>query len=162
MRFRSAELLVTVDRACEVEGLGPDRCSSDAGYICGEGSVDNGLRGRCGGDVRRGERESPGRSAVPKILDGRVVIERYPPGEGFSEQFVFLVGIADVGVVPAKVIILHRVSHLHETAYVTPPCASKEQGNILRQLELAILRGRLTRFRGRVRRVDHYCTRSSF
>src|SRR5258706_10840014 len=79
-----------------------------------------------------------------------------PPGEGFSEQFVFLVGIADVGVVPAKVIILHRVSHLHETAYVTPPCASKEQGNILRKLEVAILRGRLRRFRGRVRRVEHY------
>src|SRR6185312_13362083 len=91
-----------------------------------------------------------------KIFDGGIVVQSHAVSQRFIEQASFVVGIANVGVVPAEVIGLRVIGYLHKAADMFSPCAREEQGNVLRKFEVAILGCGLRRFgRGEGSIKDH-------
>src|ERR1700688_1724363 len=142
--------------------LVPHGISAESRDVLREAAVDQRARRRSWGHVRRHKREAPRGSAVPKILDRWIVIQRHSKRERLPEQFMVLIRVANVGVVPGEMIILGGIGHLHKTAEVTSPGAGKKQGNVLRKLEIAVLRARLRRTGIRKRSVKYHRKRKHF
>ena len=59
--------------------------------------------------------KAPGRSTVPKIFHGGIVVQRDSIHEVLFEELRGI-GIPDVGVVPGEMVVLAVISHLHKAA----------------------------------------------
>src|SRR5579859_506515 len=142
-------MLRTIKRAPDVQMLVPHRVSAESRYVLRQPAVNQRARRRSRRRVGRRERKAPRRRAVPKILDCRIVVQRYSKRKRLPEQFVILIGVAQIRVVPAEMIVLRRVCHLRKTSDVTSPSSRQKQRNVLRKLDVSVLRTRLRRPRTR-------------
>ena len=145
----------TVDRPRHINVFVPHGISAKSRDVLGQRTVDQCGRGRRRSGAARNKWESPGRRAVPQILDRRIVIKSCSVGNRFAEEMA-AVRKAHVGVVPTEMITLRVVRHLHKTAQVASPAPCKEKRHILRKLEVAILRSGLRRFGGGKRRIEDH------
>src|SRR5690242_9187263 len=98
--------------------------------------------------------EAPSRSAVPQVLYRRIVIQVQAVNE-FLPVKLLQPRVAYVGIVHAEVVILGVIGDLNETSDVLRPRTRKEQRNVLRKLECAILGGRYRLFRLSVGSFKH-------
>src|ERR1700688_1685074 len=72
------------------------------------------------------------------------------------------IGVAQIRVVPAEMIVLRRVRHLRKTSDVTSPSSGQKQRNVLRKLEVPVLCARLRRSRTGKRSVKYHRKRKRF
>ncbi len=142
-------MLGAVDRTREVKMIVPHGVAADTGNVLCKPSIDDGTGGWPWGNVAGNKRESPGRRAVPQVLDRGIVVQRQAVRERLTKQLAIGAGGANVGVVPAEVVGLRVVGHLREAAYMASPSAGEKQRNCLRKFEIAVLRGRLRSLRRR-------------
>src|SRR4029077_11447634 len=125
--LRASDVFGAVDRSCQVEVLVPHRVSTHSRHILGQTSIDKCPRRRSGSYVAPYEGKSPGRRAVPEILDTRIVVQSDSECKRSSKQLACLIGIADICIVPTEVVTLGRVSDLYEAPYMAGPRAGEEQ-----------------------------------
>src|SRR5579864_971737 len=136
-------MLRTVNASAHIQVFVPHRVKPKTRYILAKRTVDQRFRRWCRRNIRRGERKSPRRGAVPKILNRRIVIECHAVSKRFAPQFTFAIAVAHIGVVPAEMVSYSCVRHLRKTAHVTPPRPGQKQRSILRKLKVSILCARL-------------------
>src|SRR5579872_3923972 len=111
-----------------------------------QSSVDNCSRSGHGRPVAAHPRKAPGRGAVPEVLHGGIVVQSNSKREILFEQLSGI-GVADIRVVPAEVVVLATVRHLHETPDMRCPGAGEEQRRLLRKFKTAVLGPRFWSFR---------------
>src|SRR6476646_2993593 len=154
IRLRSSDVLGTIERAGKIQVIVPHGVAAETGHVLPQRSIDYGCSRWRWSNVAGGERKTPGRRAVPQVLNRWIVVERDPIGELLAEQTPSVGSRTDVSIVPTEVIGLRIVCDLNEAAYVTSPGARKKYGGGLRELEVAVLSIRLLRFRRAERSIE--------
>src|ERR1035437_5229506 len=112
---RSSDVRCTVNTSGQVQAVVPHGISTDSRNVLRQGPIDDGSSGWRWRRTTVEKGEAPGRSTVPKIFHGGIVIERDSIHEVFLEELRGI-GIPDVGVVPDEMGVLVVVSHLHKAA----------------------------------------------
>src|ERR1017187_1719404 len=108
-------MLRTVYSSGQVQVVVPHAVPTDSRDVLRQGPIDD---GRCGWRGRRttaNPGKAPGRSTVPKIFHGGIVVQRNSIREILLEEFRGI-GIPDVGVVPEEMGLLVVICHLHKAA----------------------------------------------
>ena len=110
---------------------------ADSSHVLRQAAInEGGCRGRAPNCCP--PRETPSRSAVPKVFHGRIVVERDSVGQVLAEKLGGI-GVADVGVVPGEMVVLASIGHLNEAADVRGPSAGQKERGVLGKLKTAVL-----------------------
>src|SRR5713101_887347 len=147
---------------CKVEMIVPHGVAADTGNILRKPSINHRASRWPWGNVAGDKWESPRRRAVPQVLNGGIVVHCQSVGELLAEQLAVCPGRPNVSVVPAEMVGLCVIRHLHEAAHATSPGAGEKQRNRLRKFEVAVLRGQLWSLRRRERGIEYHRERKSF
>src|SRR5579871_2430416 len=100
----------------------PHPITAEAGYVLRQSPVDDGGRIRSGSPIAGDPGKAPGGSAVPQILNRRVVVEIQAVDEFFAPKLASLC-IADISVIHAEMVVLSVVGDLQEATHVLGPGA---------------------------------------
>src|SRR6266568_8037147 len=141
---------------CKVEMIVPHGVAADTGNILRKPSINHRASRWPWSNVAGDKWESPRRRAVPQVLNRRIVVHCQSVGELLAEQLAVCPGRPNVSVVPAEMVGLCVIRHLHEAAHVTSPSAGKKQRNRLREFEVAVLCGWLRSLRRGERGIEYH------
>src|SRR5215471_4875395 len=132
-------MLRTIKDHVGVEVVIPHSVSAETGNVLRQTAVYYGGSSRGGRPIATDPGKSPGGSAIPQILDRRIVVEVETVDKFFAPNRP-LSRVADVGVINAEMIVLSVIGDLHKAADMLGPGTRQEQRNILRHFKAAVLR----------------------
>ncbi len=119
--------------------IGKQGIETAANHLDGQGPINERCdRRRKTSRVGRGERETPGRDAVPHVLKGRIVVGINPKNQVFAKESC-LEYVANVTAVEAEVVVGGSVGNLDSFSEVGEDLSSQPDVQPLRNLNAWIL-----------------------